>query len=201
MRRPASPTPRNCGRSSKRPGAKKKTTWPGRAQRLDELGSQPSVLNPLWYAGAYVMGAVAARIGDPVSLGFVVETERQVEAHLNSHLELLPQQDAKSRAIVDQMRIDEIAHGDAAQEMGAAAVADAGQGGNAGDGQGDDDDGVSNLIGRGLAPVPLERHSRAGGNPGGPACYLLQRQWQCIGPGFPPSRERRASVNESRRAA
>ena len=92
------------------------------AQRLDELGSQPSVLNPLWYAGAYVMGAVAARIGDPVSLGFVVETERQVEAHLNSHLELLPQQDAKSRAIVDQMRIDEIAHADAAQAMGAAPL-------------------------------------------------------------------------------
>jgi ubiquinone biosynthesis monooxygenase Coq7 len=69
-----------------------------------------------------VMGAVAARIGDPVSLGFVVETERQVEAHLNSHHELLPQQDAKSRAIVDQMRIDEIAHADAAQAMGAAPL-------------------------------------------------------------------------------
>ena len=92
------------------------------AQRLSELGSQPSVLNPLWYAGAYVMGSVAAKIGDPVSLGFVVETERQVEAHLNSHLELLPQQDAKSRAIVDQMRIDEIAHADAAQAMGAAPL-------------------------------------------------------------------------------
>jgi ubiquinone biosynthesis monooxygenase Coq7 len=92
------------------------------AQRLTELGSQPSVLNPLWYAGAYVMGSVAARIGDPVSLGFVVETERQVEAHLNSHLELLPAQDAKSRAIVDQMRIDEIAHADAAQSAGAASL-------------------------------------------------------------------------------
>lgn len=92
------------------------------AQRLSELGSQPSVLNPLWYAGAYVMGSVAARIGDPISLGFVVETERQVEAHLNSHLELLPAQDAKSRAIVDQMRIDEIAHADAAQAAGAASL-------------------------------------------------------------------------------
>ncbi len=92
------------------------------AQRLTELGSQPSVLNPLWYAGAYVMGSVAARIGDPISLGFVVETERQVEAHLNSHLELLPAQDAKSRAIVDQMRIDEIAHADAAQAAGAASL-------------------------------------------------------------------------------
>lgn len=92
------------------------------AQRLSELGSQPSMLNPLWYAGAYVMGSVAAKIGDPVSLGFVVETERQVEAHLDSHLELLPPQDAKSRAIVDQMRIDEIEHADAAQAMGAARM-------------------------------------------------------------------------------
>lgn len=92
------------------------------AQRLSELGSQPSLLNPFWYAGAYVLGSVAARIGDKVSLGFVVETERQVEAHLNSHLEILPAQDAKSRAIVDQMRIDEIEHAEAAQAMGAASL-------------------------------------------------------------------------------
>ncbi len=90
------------------------------AQRLAELGSQPSVLNPLWYAGAYAIGAVAAHLGDARSLGFVVETERQVEAHLDNHLVQLPAQDAKSRAIVDQMRLDEIAHGKAAQEMGAA---------------------------------------------------------------------------------
>jgi ubiquinone biosynthesis monooxygenase Coq7 len=90
------------------------------AQRLHELGSQPSLLNPLWYAGAYALGAVAARLGDPHSLGFVVETERQVEAHLNSHLDKLPPQDAKSRAIVEQMRVDEVAHGAAAQALGAA---------------------------------------------------------------------------------
>jgi ubiquinone biosynthesis monooxygenase Coq7 len=90
------------------------------AQRLTELGSQPSLLNPLWYAGAYAIGAVAAHLGDARSLGFVVETERQVEAHLNSHLDRLPVQDAKSRAIVEQMRADEIAHGAAAQAMGAA---------------------------------------------------------------------------------
>ena len=90
------------------------------AERLAELGSQPSVLNPLWYAGSYVMGSIAAKLGDPHSLGFVVETERQVEAHLNSHLEQLPRQDAKSRAIVEQMRVDEIAHGAAAQSLGAA---------------------------------------------------------------------------------
>ncbi len=89
------------------------------AQRLAELGSQPSLLNPLWYAGAYVMGSVAAKLGDARSLGFVVETERQVEAHLLTHLSLLPQQDAKSRAIVEQMRQDEAAHGQAARELGA----------------------------------------------------------------------------------
>ncbi len=89
------------------------------AQRLAELGSQPSLLNPLWYAGAYAMGAVAAKLGDGRSLGFVVETERQVEAHLNSHLGMLPLQDAKSRAIVVQMRDDEAAHGAAAQALGA----------------------------------------------------------------------------------
>jgi len=89
------------------------------AQRLDELGSHISVLNPLFYAGAYALGTVAAVIGDGASLGFVVETERQVEAHLMSHLEKLPEQDARSRAIVDQMRIDEIEHGAAAQALGA----------------------------------------------------------------------------------
>jgi ubiquinone biosynthesis monooxygenase Coq7 len=92
------------------------------AQRLTELGSQPSVLNPLWYAGAYAMGTVAAKLGDARSLGFVVETERQVEAHLNSHLEQLPAGDAKSRAIVEQMRLDEVAHGNAAQSLGAAEM-------------------------------------------------------------------------------
>ncbi len=89
------------------------------AQRLRELGSQPSLLNPLWYAGAYALGTVAAHLGDARSLGFVVETERQVEAHLNSHLSQLPEQDAKSRAIVTQMRDDEMAHGAAAKELGA----------------------------------------------------------------------------------
>lgn len=88
------------------------------AQRLAELNSQPSLLNPLWYAGAYAIGSVAAHLGDKRSLGFVVETERQVESHLDSHLSMLPNQDAKSRAIVQQMKDDEIAHGEAAREMG-----------------------------------------------------------------------------------
>jgi ubiquinone biosynthesis monooxygenase Coq7 len=92
------------------------------AQRLAELGSQPSLLNPLWYAGSYALGTVAARLGDARSLGFVVETERQVEAHLNRHLDQLPAHDAKSRAIVEQMRADEAQHGAAAQALGAAPM-------------------------------------------------------------------------------
>ncbi|MGE5622459.1 MAG: 2-polyprenyl-3-methyl-6-methoxy-1,4-benzoquinone monooxygenase [Bacillota bacterium] len=90
------------------------------AERLRELGSHTSLLNPFWYAGAYMLGTIAARMGDAHSLGFVVETERQVEAHLASHLNRLPLQDEKSRAIVEQMRVDEIAHGAKAQELGAA---------------------------------------------------------------------------------
>jgi ubiquinone biosynthesis monooxygenase Coq7 len=90
------------------------------AERLRELGSHPSMLNPFWYAGAYALGTIAARLGDAHSLGFVVETERQVEAHLASHLNSLPAQDEKSRAIVEQMRMDEAAHGAAARSMGAA---------------------------------------------------------------------------------
>jgi 3-demethoxyubiquinol 3-hydroxylase len=89
------------------------------AQRLQELGSRTSLLNPLWYSGAYAIGALVARIGDAHSLGFVVETERQVEAHLASHLNRLPVQDEKSRAIVEQMRIDEVDHGAKAQALGA----------------------------------------------------------------------------------
>jgi ubiquinone biosynthesis monooxygenase Coq7 len=89
------------------------------AQRLDELGARPSALNPVWYAGSYLLGFIAARSGDARSLGFVVETERQVERHLENHLNSLPPEDKKSRAIVDRMRLDEIAHGAQAQSMGA----------------------------------------------------------------------------------
>lgn len=90
--------------------------------RLDELGARPSLLNPLWYAGAFGLGLVAGRFGDPVSLGFVVETERQVEAHLQSHLERLPAGDHASRAIVVQMKEDEAAHADAALRAGAVEL-------------------------------------------------------------------------------
>lgn len=91
-------------------------------QRLDELGARRSLLNPLWYAGAFGLGLVAGRFGDPVSLGFLVETERQVEAHLQGHLDRLPPADHASRAIVAQMQADEAAHADHAQSMGAAEL-------------------------------------------------------------------------------
>jgi len=91
-------------------------------QRLQDMGSRPSLLNPLWYAGAFGLGLVAGRLGDPVSLGFVVETERQVEAHLDSHLERLPVDDHASRAIVTQMKADEVAHANEALAAGAAPL-------------------------------------------------------------------------------
>ncbi len=87
-------------------------------QRLDELGSAPSLLDPLWHAGSFALGATVAHLGDPVSLGFVSETERQVEQHLDGHLEQLPAQDRRSRAIVEKMKADEIAHGAAARARG-----------------------------------------------------------------------------------
>jgi ubiquinone biosynthesis monooxygenase Coq7 len=91
-------------------------------QRLRELGARTSLLNPLWYAGAFGIGLVAGRLGDAVSLGFVVETERQVEQHLEQHLSRLPDADSASRAVVQQMRDDEARHGAQAQAAGAAAL-------------------------------------------------------------------------------
>ena len=91
-------------------------------ERLDELGARPSLLNPLWYAGAFGMGLVAGRLGDRVSLGFVQETERQVESHLASHLERLPAGDHASRAIVAQMKADEARHAADAQAAGASEL-------------------------------------------------------------------------------
>jgi ubiquinone biosynthesis monooxygenase Coq7 len=88
--------------------------------RLQELGSHASYLNPLWYAGSFAIGLAAGLAGDRWSLGFVAETEKQVENHLESHLETLPKEDQRSRAIVDQMRLDEIAHGQAAKNAGGA---------------------------------------------------------------------------------
>jgi len=87
--------------------------------RLNELNDRASLLNPLWYAGSFVFGIAAGLAGDRVNLGFVVETERQVEEHLTGHMEDLPPADAKSRAIVEQMRDDEARHGAMAQASGA----------------------------------------------------------------------------------
>ena len=91
-------------------------------ERLTELGARPSLLNPLWYAGAFAFGALAGRLGDRFSLGFMVETERQVERHLAGHLERLPEGDAASRAVVERMRADEAGHADHAQALGAAPM-------------------------------------------------------------------------------
>lgn len=88
-------------------------------ERLDALGSRPSLLNPLWFAGAFAIGLVAARVSDQASLGFVVETERQVSAHLQGHLRRLPEADLPSRAIVDRMQRDEERHAAQAQAAGA----------------------------------------------------------------------------------
>jgi ubiquinone biosynthesis monooxygenase Coq7 len=93
------------------------------AERLAELGARPSALNPLWFAGAFGIGLIAGRAGNATSLGFVVETERQVERHLDSHLERLPAEDRASRAIVAQMKDDEAGHAIAAEHAGAKRLA------------------------------------------------------------------------------
>lgn len=90
--------------------------------RLQALDSRPSLLNPLWYAGAFGIGLLASRIGERASLGFVVETERQVEAHLMQHLDRLPANDHESRAVVAQMRDDEARHAREAQQAGATEM-------------------------------------------------------------------------------
>jgi ubiquinone biosynthesis monooxygenase Coq7 len=87
-------------------------------QRIRALGGRTSLLNPLWYGGAFAIGLAAARVGDRASLGFMAETERQVEQHLQGHLDRLPESDAPSRAIVAQMKEDEVRHADAATALG-----------------------------------------------------------------------------------
>ncbi len=88
------------------------------AQRLEELDSGPSLLNPLFYAGSFAIGAATGLLGDRVSLGFVEATESQVCEHLDEHLETLPEGDARSRAVLTQMRADESRHGDEALAAG-----------------------------------------------------------------------------------
>ncbi|BAN70188.1 2-polyprenyl-3-methyl-6-methoxy-1,4-benzoquinone monooxygenase [endosymbiont of unidentified scaly snail isolate Monju] len=91
-------------------------------QRIEELGGRTSLLNPLWYAGSLAIGATAGLAGDRWSLGFVGETERQVEAHLRSHLDEIPPEDRRSRAILEQMKTDEIEHGEKAMRHGGAEL-------------------------------------------------------------------------------
>jgi ubiquinone biosynthesis monooxygenase Coq7 len=91
-------------------------------ERIRNLGGRTSLLNPLWYGGAFVIGLAAARAGDRASLSFMAETERQVEQHLQGHLDRLPESDAASRAIVAQMQDDEVRHADAATELGGAEL-------------------------------------------------------------------------------
>ncbi len=88
-------------------------------ERLKELDSRPSILNPFWYAGSFTIGALAGIAGDQWSLGFVKETENQVEAHLEDHLERLPEDDERSQAILDQMKKDEAKHAEMAEDAGA----------------------------------------------------------------------------------
>lgn len=91
-------------------------------ERLRELDARPSLLNPLWYAGSFAIGALAGALGDRVSLGFVAETERQVEGHLHEHLERLPREDERSRRILEQMKHDESQHGERARNAGAVPL-------------------------------------------------------------------------------
>ncbi|MCD6706783.1 MAG: 2-polyprenyl-3-methyl-6-methoxy-1,4-benzoquinone monooxygenase [Thiobacillus sp.] len=91
-------------------------------QRIKELGGRTSLLNPLWFGGAFGMGVAAGLLGDKWNLGFLAETERQVEAHLDGHLHKLPQADAKSRAVVEQMKTDEARHAQTAVAHGGAAL-------------------------------------------------------------------------------
>jgi ubiquinone biosynthesis monooxygenase Coq7 len=91
-------------------------------ERIHELGENVSRLSPFWYAGAFAIGAASGMLGDKWSLGFIAETEKQVCAHLDSHLDSLPEEDAKSRAIVEQMRDEEEEHGDNAVAAGAAEL-------------------------------------------------------------------------------
>ena len=97
-------------------------------ERVHELGGRTSVLDPLWYGGAFVMGAVAGALGDRASLGFLQATEEQVEAHLATHLQRLPASDAPSRAIVEQMKQDEAGHAQTARNLGARELPSAVQG-------------------------------------------------------------------------
>jgi 3-demethoxyubiquinol 3-hydroxylase len=94
------------------------------AERISQLGGRPSVLNPLWYAGSFCIGYVAGRLGDGWNLGFLAETERQVERHLAGHLERLSPRDARTRAVIETMRQEEAGHAEKAKTLGARELPD-----------------------------------------------------------------------------
>lgn len=121
-RRPGEQTNETLARQLEAAGREETDHLAWTQDRLDELGARPSLLNPLWYAGAFGLGLLAGRFGPGVSLGFVVETERQVEAHLASHMDRLPPGDLASRAIVAQMKDDEARHAREAQHAGATEL-------------------------------------------------------------------------------
>jgi ubiquinone biosynthesis monooxygenase Coq7 len=121
-RRPGGPANEALARQLEAAGREETDHLAWTQGRLDELGARPSLLNPLWYAGAFGLGLLAGRMGPGVSLGFVVETERQVEAHLASHMDRLPPADQASRAIVAQMKDDEARHAREAQHAGATEL-------------------------------------------------------------------------------
>jgi len=92
--------------------------------RLDELGEKPSVFDPLWYVGSFAIGIAAGAVGDRWNLGFLAETEYQVVSHLEGHLQNLPEEDQRSRAIIEQMKVDEMGHAHLAEDLGAAKLPD-----------------------------------------------------------------------------
>jgi len=91
-------------------------------KRLEELGEKPSVFDPLWYVGSFAIGIAAGAVGDRWNLGFLAETEYQVVRHLDGHLDALPEEDSRSRAIVNQMKVDELGHAHLAEDLGAASL-------------------------------------------------------------------------------
>ncbi len=105
-----------------RAGAEERDHLAWCAQRLRELDSRPSLLAPFWYAGSFALGIASGAAGDRWSMGFLVETERQVEKHLDGHIGRLPAGDSRSRAILEQMRVDEVAHANTGRSLGAAEL-------------------------------------------------------------------------------
>jgi hypothetical protein len=148
---------------------KKQNTWPGPSAASLNYGGRTSLLNPLWYLGALSIGFGAGKLGDTWSLGFLAETERQVEAHLDHHLSDLPWHDLKSRAIVEQMRLDEISHAATAVRLGARELTSRRKAGHATGIANHDSHGLLRLMGKSRTRLTNLRSPVAGEEPGGEA--------------------------------